>query len=164
MTVDINQLFQKVKSLKAADFPLREITPIAENTPLMEIINQLGSSDLPIIPVINEKKQYIGIITLQDLLFLFQKKHTALHEAFSLQHMTEGYVASELININLPIIYDRDSLERITELMAKYHSSVLPRATKRKEQITGLIYLKDIFTKMRSILRKIIADQEEVCE
>jgi hypothetical protein len=78
--------------------------------------------------------------------------------------MTKGYIASELININLPVIYDNDSFERIIESMAKFQSSVLPRTSRRKEQITGLIYLKDIFTEIRNTLRKIIAtDKEESC-
>lgn len=164
MTINIDNLLQKVRSLKASNFPLREITPIKDDTPLQEIINQLGTSDLPIIPVIDKKNHYIGIITLTDLLFLFQRKHTSLHEAFSLQHLTDGYIAGELININLPIIYDDDSLERITESMSKFKSSVLPRAKNRKEQITGLIYLKDIFTEIRNTLRKMVAEPEEVCE
>ncbi|MBD3189258.1 MAG: CBS domain-containing protein [Candidatus Heimdallarchaeota archaeon] len=164
MSFNINQLFQEVKKMKAIDFPQRKITPIPEETPLLEIINQLGSSDLPIIPVINKKGRYIGIITLQDLLFLFQRKHTAIHEAFSLQHMTEGYIAGELINLHLPIIYDDDSLERIAESMSKFQSSVLPRASARKEQICGLIYLKDIFTEFRNIVRRLIAEKEEPCE
>ena len=164
MTFNIDNLIQKVKGLKASNFPLREITPIKDDTPLEEIINQLGTSDLPIIPVIDDKDHYIGIITLTDLLFLFQRKHTSLHEAFSLQHLTDGYVAGELININLPIIYNDDSLERITESMSKFRSSVLPRASNRKEQISGLIYLKDIFTEIRNILRKMATEPEDVCE
>jgi CBS-domain-containing membrane protein len=164
MSIDENKLFQKMKDLTAADFPTREIKPIPEDTPLLEIINKLGTSDLPIIPVINEKGDYIGIITLRDLLFLFQKKHTSLHEAFSLQHMSDGYIASELININIPIIYDDDSLERITEIMAKFNSSVLPRAANRKEQISGLIYLKDIFTEMRNVVRRMLVEREEMCD
>ena len=161
MTYELNQLLEKVKHLKAKDFILREITPIAHDTPLAEIINQLGTSDLPIIPVIDKKNQYIGIITLRDLLFLFQRKHTALHEAFSLQHLTHGYIAEELININLPIIYDDDSLERITESMAKFQSSVLPRAINRNEPISGLIYLKDIITEVRNILRRLAQERGE---
>ncbi|NHJ84862.1 MAG: CBS domain-containing protein [Asgard group archaeon] len=164
MTIDIDPLIRKVRDLKAINFPLREITPIGADTQLIEIINQLGTSDLPIIPVINKKNEYIGIITLRDLLFLFQRKHTALHEAFSLQHMTHGFVAEELININLPIIYDDDSLERITESMAKFQTSVLPRASNRKSQITGLIYLKDVFTEIRNTLRKMVTEQEDICE
>lgn len=164
MSFNINQLFQEVKKMKAVDFPQRKITPISEETPLLEIINQLGTSDLPIIPVINKKGRYIGIITLQDLLFLFQRKHTAIHEAFSLHHMTEGYIAGELINLNLPIIYDNDSLETIAESMSKFQSSVLPRAATRKEQITGLIYLKDIFTEFRNIIRRLMAEQEDSCD
>lgn len=164
MSFDINNLFQELKNLKAKNFPKREITPILDDTPLIEILNKLGTSDLPIIAVINKKNEYIGIITLRDLLFLFQRKHTSLHEAFHLQQMTKGYIASELININLPIIYDNDSFERIIESMAKFQSSVLPRASSRKEQITGLIYLKDIFTEIRNTLRKIITtDKEESC-
>ena len=161
MTIEFNQLKEKVKHLKAKDFLLREITPISKETPLAEIINQLGTSDLPIIPVIDEKKQYIGIITLRDLLFLFQRKHTALHEAFSLQNLTHGYTAEELININLPIIYDDDSLERITESMAKFQTSVLPRAINRNEQISGLIYLKDIFTEIRNTLRRLVQEKAD---
>ncbi|MFW9924643.1 MAG: CBS domain-containing protein [Candidatus Thorarchaeota archaeon] len=164
MTISFNSLVQKVKNLTASDFPLREISPIQEDTPLLKIFDQLGTSDLPIIPVINRKNEYIGIITLRDLLFLFQKKHTTLHEAFSLQHMSEGFIAGELININLPIIYDSDSLERITESMAKFQTSVLPRAANRKEQITGLIYLNDIFIEIRTILRKMANEKEEICE
>lgn len=155
MTINLDQLLENVKCLRAKDFPTREITPLDKDTPLIKIINQLGTSDLPIIPVINEKSEYIGIITLRDLLFLFQRKHSALHEAFSLQHLTHGYIAEELININLPIIYDDDSVERITESMAKFQSSALPRAKSRNEQIIGLIYLKDIFTEFRTILRKL---------
>lgn len=161
MSINLDQLLQRVKNLTAKNFPRREIRPISEDTPLLEIINKLGTSDLPILPVINNKKKYIGIITLSDLLFLFQRKHTSLHEAFHLQHMTEGYVAGELININLPIIYDDDSLERITDIMGRFQSTVLPRAPNRKEQITGLIYLKDIITEIRTILRKMIAEQQK---
>jgi CBS domain-containing protein len=164
MSFDINTLFQELKNLKAKNFPRREIAPIPEDTPLIEILNKLGTSDLPILPVINKKNDYIGIITLRDLLFLFQRKHSSLHEAFHLQHMTEGYIASELININLPIIYDDDSFERIVEIMSKFQSSVLPRAPNRKEQISGLIYLKDIFTEIRNTLRRLVADEKEgVC-
>jgi CBS domain-containing protein len=162
MSFDINNLFQELKNFKAINFPQREITPISDDTPLIEILSKLGASDLPIIPVINEKEEYIGIITLRDLLFLFQRKHTSLHEAFHLQHMTEGYIARELININLPVIYDDDSFERIIESMVKFQSSVLPRAANRKEQISGLIYLKDIFTEIRNTLRRLISmDKEE---
>ena len=164
MTLNIDELFQKVKRLKARDLPTRAIRPIQAETPLAEIINQLGASDLPIFPVIDKKQNYIGIITLRDLLFLFQRKHTSLHEAFHLQHLVEGYNADELININLPIIYDDDNLDTITEIMSKFQTSVLPRATNRKEQITGLLYLKDIFTEIRNVLRKLAAEKEEVCE
>jgi len=119
MSFNINNLFQELKNLRAINFPRREITPILDDTPLIEILNMLGASDLPIIPVINKKDEYIGIITLRDLLFLFQRKHTSIHEAFQLQHMTEGYIARELININLPVIYDDDSFERIIEIRQK---------------------------------------------
>jgi CBS domain-containing protein len=161
MAFDINNLFQELKNFKARNFPLREISPISEDTPLIEILNKLGVSDLPIIPVINKKEEYIGIITLRDLLFLFQRKHTSLHEAFHLQHMTEGYIAGELININLPVIYDDDSFERIIESMSKFQTSVLPRAPNRKEQISGLIYLKDIFTEIRNTVRKLVSVEKE---
>ncbi|MBN1329755.1 MAG: CBS domain-containing protein [Candidatus Heimdallarchaeota archaeon] len=164
MKPDINRLFQKAKSLTAIDFPLREITPIREETPLLEIIDHLSTTDLPIISVINKKNQYIGIITLQNLLFIFKRKHTSLHEAFTLQYMTEGYNAGELVNINLPIIYDNDSLEKITEYMDKFHSLVLPRASNRNEQITGFIYLKDIITEFRNIFRKMKTEEGEPCE
>jgi CBS domain-containing protein len=161
MPFDINNLFQELKKYKAINFPRREIAPILEDTPLIEILNKLGTSDLPIIPVINKKDEYIGIITLRDLLFLFQRKHTSLYEAFHLQHMTEGFIASELININLPVIYDDDPFERIIESMVKFQSSALPRAPNRKEQISGLIYLKDIFTEIRNTLRKLISEDKE---
>jgi CBS-domain-containing membrane protein len=164
MSIKIDPLITKLRGLKAANLPLRKITPIAADTPLIKILNMLGASDLPILPVVNKKNQYIGIITLRDLLFLFQKKHTVLYEAISLQHITQGYIAEELININLPIIYDDDSFERIVEMMAKYQTSVLPRAENRKEQIKGLIYLKDIFTEIRNTLRKMLAEQEELCD
>jgi hypothetical protein len=59
----------------------------------------------------------------------------------------------------LPIIYDDDPIERITESMAKFQSSVLPRARDRKDQIVGLIYLKDIFTEFRTILRKLAQEK-----
>ena len=161
MTINLDQLLKKVRNLTASDFTRREIRPISEETPLLEIINELGTSDLPIIPVIDKESKYIGIITLRDLLFIFQRKHTSLHEAFHLQHMTDGYVAGELININLPIIYDDDSLERITDIMARYQSTVLPRAPNRKEQINGLIYFKDIITEIRTILRKMVSDNQK---
>ena len=163
MTLNISELFHKVKCLKAKDLPIREITPIAADTPLAEIVDKIGTSDLPIIPVINKKQEYIGIITLRDLLFIIQKKHSSLHEAFHLQHITEGYIADELININLPIVYDDDCLENIADIMSKFQTSVLPRAPNRKEQITGLIYLKDIFTEIRNIMRKLAAE-EETCK
>ncbi|MCF2144714.1 MAG: CBS domain-containing protein [Candidatus Heimdallarchaeota archaeon] len=166
---DMAKLFQELRKRKAADFKLRKITPIYDDQTLLEIFNRIGTSDLPIIPVINKKGQYIGIITLRDLLFLFQKKHTSLHEAFSHQHVFTKYTAGELININLPVIYDNDSLERVMECMSKYQSSVLPRARDQKEQITGLIYLADIFTEIRNIIRKLVAEREteeqmEECE
>jgi len=160
MMFDTSELFKRIKKLKAADFKLRKITPIQEHHTLLEIFNRIGTSDLPIIPVINKKQEYIGIITLKDLLFLFQKKHTSLHEAFSHQHVFTKYTAGELININLPVIYDDDHLERVMDYMGKFQSSVLPRAKNRKEQITGLIYLADIFTEIRNIIRQLIAERE----
>lgn len=164
MSIEIDPLIQKVRNLKAKNFPKREITPIAGETPLIDILNKFGTSDLPILPVINKKNQYIGIITLRDLLFLFKRKHTTLHEAISLQHMTHGYIADELVNINLPIIYDDDSVDRIANIMSKFQTSVLPRAVDRKSQICGLIYLKDIFTEIRNTIRKMITEQkEETC-
>ena len=101
---DINQLFKNVKHLKAADFRLRAISPIQEDALVIEIFDKLGTSDLPIIPVIDKKGQYIGIITLRDLMFLFQRKHTSIHEVFSHSHTFDKYTAGEIININLPII------------------------------------------------------------
>lgn len=160
MSFDIDRLLQKLKLLSAADFPKRKIVSIMEDTPLIEILNKFGASDPPILPVINKKQQYIGIITLRDLLFLFQRKHTSLHDAFHLQHRPEGYVAADFINLSLPIIYDADSLERITEIMSRYETSVLPRASHRKEQISGLLYLKDIFTVIRTTLRKLLSEAQ----
>ncbi|MHA1121549.1 MAG: CBS domain-containing protein [Candidatus Heimdallarchaeota archaeon] len=164
MKFDIQLFFEKVKNLKAVDFAIREITPIQANATLLEIFNEIGTSDLPILPVINEKKEYIGIITLRDLLFLFQRRHTSIHEAISLINISSTNIAQELINFNLPIIYDDDSLEVIAETMSKSKSSVLPRATNRKEQISGLIYLSDVFTEIRNLMRKTISESEEKVE
>ncbi|MHA1212187.1 MAG: CBS domain-containing protein [Candidatus Heimdallarchaeota archaeon] len=160
MNIKMDVLFEKVKDLVASDFPVREITPILEDTPLLEIFNKLGSSDLPILPVIDKNNEYIGIITLRDLLFLFQRRHTSLTEVVSHQNIASKNTASDLININLPIIYDEDSLERIVEIMSKSQSTVLPRASKRNEQITGLLYVKDIFTEIRNMLRKMASEGE----
>ncbi len=164
MKFDIQLFFEKVKNLKAADFALREITPIQANATLLDIFNEIGTSDLPILPVIDEKNEYIGIITLRDLLFLFQRRHTSIHEAISHINISSTSIAQELINFNLPIIYDDDSLEVIAETMSKSKSSVLPRAPNRKEQISGLIYLSDVFTEIRNLMRKTISESEEKVE
>ncbi|MHA1125631.1 MAG: CBS domain-containing protein [Candidatus Heimdallarchaeota archaeon] len=161
MTINMELLFDKVKDLIASDFPVREIAPILEETTLLEILNKLGTSDLPIIPVINKENEYIGIITLRDLLFLFKRRHSTLQEAISHQNIASKTTASDLININLPIIYDEDSLQRITKIMSNFQSTVLPRASKRNEQITGLIYMKDVFTEIRNIIRKIASEGEK---
>jgi len=164
MKFDIPLFFEKVKNLKAVDFALREITPIRANATLLDIFNEIGTSDLPILPVIDEKNEYIGIITLRDLLFLFQRRHTSIHEAISHINISSTSIAQELINFNLPIIYDDDSLEVIAETMSKSKSSVLPRAPNRKEQISGLIYLSDVFTEIRNLMRKTISESEEKVE
>ncbi len=159
MNIKIETLFEKVKDLTATEFPVREFTPITEDTPLLEILNKLGTSDLPIIPVIDKNNEYIGTITLRDLLFLFHRLHTSLHEAMSHQNISK-LIASDLININLPIIYDEDSLQRIAETMSKFQSTVLPRASTRNEQIFGLLYMKDVFTEIRNLIRKMASEGE----
>ncbi|MHA1154865.1 MAG: CBS domain-containing protein, partial [Candidatus Heimdallarchaeota archaeon] len=118
MKFNLQLFLEKAKSLKATDIRKRKITPIKEDTPLIEIFNKISTKDLPIIPVINEKKEYIGIVTLRDLLFLFQKRHTSGSEVFQ-NPVTANFTAEDLINANLPVIYDDDSLETIAENMSK---------------------------------------------
>ena len=159
MKLNLQLFLEKAKSLKATDFRKRKIKPIGFDTSLIEIFNKISNSDLPIIPVIDEKKEYIGIVTLRDLLFLFQKRHSSGSEVFQ-NPVTANFTAEDLINENLPVIYDDDSLETIAGNMSKFESSVLPRAQDRKEQISGLIYLSDVFTEIINIVRKTIVEDE----
>ena len=148
----IESLISEIKKLKVSEFPIRELPIVQENTDCLDIFGLIIDNDPPIVIVVNEKNEYIGIVTLLDLLSFFATSSSDLHDALSKTHIGLCIEVRDLLKAYLPIIYDDDNIAEVAQLMIKYETTFLPRAhSKNDKTILGIILLRDIVKKFRDL-------------
>ena len=140
----MEDVFSKVKEMKAKEFPTRKVSIINEDVGCSDLLDYLTDEENPVTMVFNDKGKYQGIITLDNLITLLEPRKTDITEVLTRTHVLSCITAFDLIKSSTPVINDDDTIEKVAGLMDKYNTIYLPRRTNRKSEITGMIFLKDI--------------------
>jgi len=140
----MEDVFSKIKEMKANEFPVREVPIINEDTGCIELLDKLLEEDSPVAIVMDDEDKFMGILTIKNLLSLLKPRKTDISDILSRTHVLSCITAFDLVKRDLPLVKDDDNIERIAGLMDKYDTIFLPRCRERKGKIEGMIFLTDI--------------------
>ncbi len=145
----MEDVFSKVKEMKAKDFPLREVSKVNEDVGCSDLLDLLLEEGKPVAMVYNDKDEFQGLISVRNLLSLLKPRKTDITDVFAQTHVLSCITAFDLVNSGVPIVNDEDDIERVAGLMDKYNTTYLPRRIDRKHEIKGMIFLRDIIELLR---------------
>ena len=145
----MEDVFTKIKEMKAIDFPIREVPKIKEETGCIELLDLLIEEKSPVAMVFDDKEKFLGILRIENLLSLLKPRETDISDVFARTHVLSCITAFDLVKRDLPIVKDGDDISRVAGLMDKYDTIFLPRCKERKGKIEGMIFLSDIIIALR---------------
>jgi predicted transcriptional regulator len=149
ITEDMEEVFSRVKKLKAKELPLRKVPILYEDTSCSVLLDFIVEDKSLVAMVFNHQNEYIGILTMRHLLKLLSKRKSEITEVLSRTHVLSCTTALDLLRSDIPIIKDDDTIEEVAELMEKYNSIFLPRQVDRKSKVEGLIFFEDIIRTLK---------------
>lgn len=129
----------------AREIMTRNVLTVQEDTPIVKVIELLAELDVTGIPVVDNKKNLLGIITEQDVMHLF-------HDESSLIYLTpedQGKTVADLMT--KPAVYfdENESVFDICNCLKENHFRRVPIMSQGK--LVGVISRQDI---MRYVLQQ----------
>lgn len=146
----MEDVFSTIKEMKAKEFPVREVPIIREDSSCSELLDFLVEEESLVAMVINDKEEFVGIITMRHLLSLLRPRQTDITRVLSRTRVLSCITALDLLRSDIPIVKDEDNIERVAGLMDKYNTVFLPRQADRKSEVKGLIFLQDILRTLKN--------------
>jgi CBS domain containing-hemolysin-like protein len=140
----MEEVFTRVKEMKAKDFPIRKVPIVYEDTSCSDLLNFLVEDKSLVAMVFNHKNEFIGLLTIRNMLNLLSPRKTDLTDVLTRTHVLSCITALDLLQSDIPIVKDEDNIERVAGLMKNYNTVFLPRQSERKSMVKGLIFLEDI--------------------
>ncbi len=157
----MEDVFSKIKEMKAKDFPIRKVPIIYDYTSCSVLLDFLVVDKSLVAMVYNEKEEFVGLLTMRHLLSLLRPRHTEITEVFSRTHVLSCVTAFDLLRADIPLVRDEDNIERVAGLMEKYNTVFLPRQADRKSKVEGLIFLEDILKTLQENWAGACIDMDE---
>ena len=145
----MEDVFSKIKEMRAIDFPIRKVTRIKEETGCIELLDLLLQERCPVAMVFDDKDKFLGILRIENLLSLLKPRKTDISDVLARTHVLSCITAFDLVKSGLPIVKDSDEISRVAGLMDKYDTIFLPRCKERGGNIEGMIFFSDIIQALR---------------
>jgi len=137
-------VFSSVKEMKAKEFPVRKAPIVYEDTSCSVLLDFIVEDKSSVAMVFNHKNEFIGLLTIRNMLNLLSPRKTDLTEVLTRIHVLSCITALDLLQADIPIVKDEDNIEKVAGLMKNYNTIFLPRQSDRKSMVKGLIFLEDI--------------------
>ena len=145
----MEDVFSKVKDMKAKEFPVRKAPIVYEDTSCSVLLDFLVEDKSLVAMVFNHDNEYIGILTIRHLIKLLSRRKTEITEVLARTHVLSCITALDLLRSDIPIIKDDDTIEKVAELMERYNTIFLPRQVDRRSKVEGLIFFEDILRTLK---------------
>ncbi len=145
----MEDVFSKIKEMKAIDFPIRKVPIIREEIGCIELLDLLIEQKSPVVMVYDKEDKFLGILRIENLLSLLKPRRTDISDVLSRTHVLSCITAFDLVKRDTPVVKDSDEISRVAGLMDKYDTIFLPRCKERKAEIEGMIFLSDIIQTLR---------------
>ncbi len=134
-----------LNSLEINDFILSDYKAIPESNSLENLVETIKHSDAIVFPVLNDKKELLGLIyldSIRPIIFSsFKIKYTSTHE---------------VMQAPKEIISHKESIESILEKFEKTNTTILP--VFKNQEFIGFIYKTMILEKYRDQLKEMIIE------
>lgn len=138
----------KISDTEVDKLMVRDVVSVRPNTPLREVIKIIKEKDLNALPVVDEEKNLVGIISQKDLLFRdewFDALWDSTYASSMFIDMVLRRMSStvdKLMVRDVITVEKDDPLCKAAELMVKNRKNQLPVVEKGK--LVGIISRKDI--------------------
>ncbi|MHA1668273.1 MAG: CBS domain-containing protein [Candidatus Heimdallarchaeaceae archaeon] len=126
----MEDVFSKIKEMKASDFPVREVPKIKEETRCIELLDLLLEQKSPVAMVFDDDN-FLGILRIENLLSLLKPRKTDISDVLARTQVLSCITAFDLVKRDSPIVKDNDDISRVAGLMDKYDTIFLPRCRER---------------------------------
>ena len=118
--------------LKAGDLMTKDVVSVKKDTPIYEALELLRKNDITGMPVINDDKTLVGIITEKDVLRLFYTEGDYLNQT------VDSFMTRPAVSFRVD-----ESLESVCDfLMVKYFRRV--PVVSKKGKVVGIISRPDV--------------------
>ena len=141
--------FSKIKEMKAKDFPIRKVRMLYEDTNCSVLLDFIVEDKSLVAMVLNHDNEFIGILSIRNLVKLLSRRKTELTEVLASTHVLSCITALDLLRSDIPIVKNEDKIENVVELMERYNTIFLPRQVDRKSKVEGLIFFEDIVKELK---------------
>ncbi|MHC4584358.1 MAG: CBS domain-containing protein [Planctomycetota bacterium] len=114
------------------DIMTKNVITVNQETPIQEAIKIIVENNITGLPVVNKKKQLIGIISEKDVL-------TLLYNLGNRTGRVEEYMSRKVVSFNI-----EDSVIDVCDCLVKYHFRRVPIVAGPKKKLVGIITRKNI--------------------
>ena len=142
--------------MRVKDYMTKEVISVSPSTGITDIYRILREKNIGGVPVVNNEKRVIGIITKKELLaallpdyfdmigdFLFIEDFGALEEELECLPELKLFIAEDLMVRNVVTVSKDSSLLKIPVLMDKYNVNRIPVVDK-DNALVGIITKMDL--------------------
>jgi CBS domain-containing protein len=146
-------------TMMVSDFMIQNPIILEENQDIKTLLKTMVDNKIGGVPVVNQNKELVGIITDGDVLRHLNPKGTTVYGFFiyayhidaeeldtSLEYKTNVQLKS-IMKKKVQTLNEEDSLEQALETLSKHHFKKLPVINKNK-QVVGVISRGDIIRKL----------------
>jgi len=145
----MEDVFSSIREMKAKEFPIRKVPIVYEDTSCSVLLDFLVEDKSLVAMVFNHTNEFVGILTIRNLLKLISRRKTEITEVLARTHVLSCITALDLLRSDIPIINDEDKIEKVVGLMERYNTIFLPRQVDRKSKVEGLIFFEDILKTLK---------------
>jgi len=145
----MEDVFSSIREMKAKEFPIRKVPIVYEDTSCSVLLDFLVEDKSLVAMVFNHTNEFVGILTIRNLLKLISRRKTEITEVLARTHVLSCITALDLLRSDIPIIKDEDKIEKVVGLMERYNTIFLPRQVDRKSKVEGLIFFEDILKTLK---------------
>ena len=142
-SLEVKNLEQRLKSVKARDLMSRFAITIKENETVMNLAHLMMRFKISGVPVVDKNGEIYGIVTATDLFNLMKGIVGNMKDKTNLDNYLDMKI-SELMTKDVVTITEETTLFEIMKLMCEHDIHTLPVMAVSKREIVGVIGRRDI--------------------
>lgn len=157
---------EKILKKKVKDFMVKKVVSVEENEPIKKVFKLMDKAGILGVPVVDDKKHVVGIITETDLIEHFTTLPTPSfvnllggiiyldnvkeYNAHLKDHCAE--IVKDLMSKSVITIKESTTLQEVVDLMSDQRKIRFP-VVNRKGELVGIITRSDIIHQLAKVKR-----------